>query len=183
MRALDLVHDTIKKYIKPGDVCIDATMGRGYDTSYLSELVGEKGKILSFDIQQSAIDSTRQLLKDRGQVNCDLILDSHENMSKYAENDSVSCILFNLGYLPSGDHTIYTHAKSTIKAIEEGLKLLKKDGIMCVSIYYGGDSGYEERDELLPFLRNMDDSKYQVIMASFYNWKNDPPIPVFITKV
>lgn len=183
MRALDLVHDTIKKYIKPGDICIDATMGRGYDTSYLAELVGDNGKVISFDIQQSALDSTKTLLKDRKQTNCELILDSHENMGKYAEEETVSCILFNLGYLPSGDHTIYTHAKSTIKAIEEGLKLLKKDGIMCVSIYYGGDSGYEERDELLPYLRNMDDSKYQVIMAAFYNWKNDPPIPVFITRV
>ena len=63
MRALDLVHDTIKNYIKPGDICIDATMGRGYDTSYLSKLVGENGKVVSFDIQQSALDSTKQLLK------------------------------------------------------------------------------------------------------------------------
>ena len=72
--------------------------------------------------------------------------------------------------------------ESTIKAILAGLELLKSDGIMCVSIYYGGDSGYEEKDALMPFLKELDDEKYQVIMASFYNWKNDPPIPVFILK-
>ena len=182
MRALDLVHDTIKKYVKTGSICIDATMGRGYDTAYLASLVGETGKVIAFDIQQSALDSTSSLLKEKGYKNVELILDSHANMAKYANDESIDCIVFNLGYLPNGDHTIYTHADSTIEAITSGLKLLKKGALMCVSIYYGGDSGYEEKDALLPFLKNLDDEKYQVIMASFYNWKNDPPIPVFILK-
>ena len=182
MRALDLVHDTIKKYVKAGSICIDATMGRGYDTAFLASLVGDSGKVIAMDIQQSALDSTSSLLKEKGYENVKLILDSHANMAKYAEKESVDCIVFNLGYLPNGDHTIYTHAESTIKAILAGLELLKSGGIMCVSIYYGGDSGYEEKDALMPFLKELDDEKYQVIMASFYNWKNDPPIPVFILK-
>ncbi|UKI15110.1 MAG: class I SAM-dependent methyltransferase [Clostridiales bacterium] len=103
-------------------------------------------------------------------------------MTKYAESDSVSCIVFNLGYLPSGDHSVFTHAESTIKAIEGGLGLLKKGGLMCVSVYYGGDSGYEERDALLPYLKTLDSSKYQVLKLDFYNWTNDPPFPVFIIK-
>lgn len=103
-------------------------------------------------------------------------------MTKYAVEDSVSCIVFNLGYLPSGDHSVFTHAESTIKAIEGGLGLLKKGGLMCVSVYYGGDSGYEERDALLPYLKTLDSSKYQVLKLDFYNWTNDPPFPVFIIK-
>ena len=55
-------------------------------------------------------------------------------------------------------------------------------GIMCVSVYYGGDSGYEERDALLPYLKTLDSSKYQVLKLDFYNWTNDPPFPVFIIK-
>ena len=90
--------------------------------------------------------------------------------------------MFNLGYLPSGDHSVYTRAPSTIKAIEDGLKLLKHGGLMTVSVYYGGDSGYEERDALLPFLKTLDDTKYQVLKVDFFNWKNDPPFPVFIYK-
>ena len=54
---------------------------------------------------------------------------------------------------------------------------------MTIGIYYGGDSGYEERDSLLPFLATLDDSRYQVVVARFHNWKGDPPIPVFIRKL
>ena len=53
---------------------------------------------------------------------------------------------------------------------------------MTVSVYYGGDSGYEEKDALLPWLKTLDDEKYQVLATFFYNWKKDPPIPFFIIK-
>lgn len=181
MNALTIVHETIRKFVGAGDVVIDATAGRGYDTSFLCSLVGDSGKVISFDVQKDAVDSTENLLKSRGQT-ADVHLESHENMTKYADRDSVSCIVFNLGYLPSGDHSVFTHAESTIKAIEGGLGLLKKGGLMCVSVYYGGDSGYEERDALLPYLKTLDSSKYQVLKLDFYNWTNDPPLPVFIIK-
>lgn len=180
MNALSIVHETIKKYAGEGSVCIDATAGRGFDTAFLCELTGKSGKVYAFDIQKDAIASTKKLLDSKG-LEATLILDSHAEMEKYVEED-VDCIVFNLGYLPKGDHTIYTHADSTIKAIEAGLSLLKKGGLMCVSVYYGGDSGYEEKDALLPYLKNLDDEKYQVIGTFFYNWKKDPPIPFFIIK-
>lgn len=181
MNALTIVHETIRKFVGAGDLVIDATAGRGYDTSFLCSLVGESGRVIAFDVQKGAVDSTKRLLNERGQV-ADVFLDSHENMTKYAENDSVACIVFNLGYLPSGDHTVFTHAESTIKAIEGGLSLLKKGGLISVCVYYGGDSGYEERDALLPYLKTLDSSKYQVLKLDFYNWTNDPPFPVFIIK-
>lgn len=180
MNALSIVHDTIKKYAGEGSVCIDATAGRGFDTAFLCELTGKSGKVYAFDIQEDAIESTRKLLDSKG-LEATLILDSHSEMKKYVKEEA-DCIVFNLGYLPKGDHTIFTHADSTIKAIEAGLGLLKKGGLMCVSVYYGGDSGYEEKDALLPYLKNLDDEKYQVIGTFFYNWKKDPPIPFFIIK-
>ena len=181
MNALTLVHNTVKQFVKAGDVCIDATAGRGYDTSFLCTLTGDEGRVVAFDIQKSAIDSTEKLLKSRNQ-SAELRLESHENIASCAETESVACIMFNLGYLPSGDHSVYTRAPSTIKAIEDGLKLLKHGGLMTVSVYYGGDSGYEERDALLPFLKTLDDTNYQVLKVDFFNWKNDPPFPVFIYK-
>lgn len=180
MNALAIVHATIKKYVKEGSVCVDATAGRGYDTAFLCELAKESGKVYSFDIQQDAINSTKELLSSKG-LKANLILDSHANMDMYVKEE-VDCIVFNLGYLPNGNHAIYTHADSTIQAIEKGLKILKKGGLMCVSVYYGGDSGYEEKDMLLPYLKELDDEKYQVIGTFFYNWKKDPPIPFFIFK-
>ena len=182
MNALTYVHETIKRQIGNGAVCIDATAGRGYDTAFLCELVGERGRVIAFDIQQEAIDSTRKLLHERG-LSAELVLSSHANMAEYAEPESVDCIVFNLGYLPKGDHSVYTHFESTRKAIESGLELLKPGGLMCVSVYYGGDSGYEEKDALLPWLKELDDSKYQVLATFFHNWKKDPPIPIIIYKL
>ena len=69
MRAIDMVHNVVKNYVREGSLCIDATMGRGYDTSFLSALVGDSGKVIAMDIQQSALDSTRELLNARKQNN------------------------------------------------------------------------------------------------------------------
>ena len=52
--ALGLSHKFISEHVKSGDVCIDATAGRGRDTLFLCELVGEEGKVFAFDIQEEA---------------------------------------------------------------------------------------------------------------------------------
>ena len=115
----------------PGDICIDATMGNGNDTALLSRLAGEKGRVLAFDIQKQALEHTEERLKkDNCPENYQLILDSHENMAAYAEMETVSCITFNLGYLPGGDHSVATRADSSKRAVESGLTLLKKGGLM-----------------------------------------------------
>lgn len=36
----------IRPQVKPGDLCIDATMGNGHDTLFLSQLVGPSGRVL-----------------------------------------------------------------------------------------------------------------------------------------
>ena len=96
--ALDISKNVISQVVKSGDICIDATAGRGFDTAFLCELVGESGKVVSFDIQQSAIDSTAQLLAERGfSDRAELVLGSHTDMDKYATPESVSCITFNFG--------------------------------------------------------------------------------------
>lgn len=182
LSSLKLVHDILINHVKDGDVCIDATLGRGYDTAFLCSLT-PNGKVIGFDIQEEAVSSSEKLLKDNGFSNAELHLDSHANIGKYAKEESVSAIVFNLGYLPKGDHSVFTRAESTIPAITSGLKLLKSGGLMVVSVYYGGDSGYEERDALMPFLKTIDSSKYQVLRVDFFNWTKDPPIPVFIRKL
>ena len=129
----------IRTQIKPGDLCIDATMGNGHDTLFLSQLAGPSGCVLAFDIQQAALDSTKALLQEHEHLApVQLLLDSHAHMSSYADPGTVSCIVFNLGYLPSGDHSIATHKESTIVALEQGLELLKTGGCisLCISVKY-----------------------------------------------
>lgn len=181
--ALQIAHKIIAEHVKPGGFCIDATAGRGNDTVFLCSLVGENGKVLAFDIQEEAIQSAKALIKENNYESiCSIYLDSHSNIGKYAQDGSVDCITFNLGWLPAGDHDIFTRAETTIPAIETGLKLLKKGGLMSICIYYGGRSGYEERDALLEYLKTLDNYEYTVILSQFYNRPNNPPMPVFIMK-
>ena len=51
-----------------------------------------------------------------------LILDSHENMAKYADEASVDGICFNFGYLPGSDHSLATKPESSKNAVIEGLR-------------------------------------------------------------
>ena len=58
-------HEIIRSQAEAGGCYIDATMGKGNDTLFLCELAGENGKVLAFDIQQEALDATRELLRTR----------------------------------------------------------------------------------------------------------------------
>lgn len=174
----------IEEQVKPGDFCIDATMGNGNDTLLLSKLCGESGQVLAFDIQEQALNHTRERLqKAAAPENYTLLLESHSHMSQYARPETVSCIVFNLGYLPGGDHSKATKSNTSITAMEQGLFLLKKGGLLSLCIYSGGDSGFQERDEVLTWLKQLDSHKYLVIRSDYYNRPNNPPIPVLIIKL
>ncbi len=178
--ALKLCHEHLKTHINKGDTVIDATMGRGRDTLLLSTLVGDGGKVFAFDIQSEALKSTKELLEENNVKNASLILDSHENIKNYVK--SAKAVVFNLGFLPGGDHSIFSHAETSIKAISASLDILEDAGFIAVCSYYGGDTGFEERDALLSFLENLDQKKYTVMLQSFLNRKGCPPIFIIIEK-
>jgi len=181
--ALNIIHKIIQEHIKPGDLCIDATAGRGNDTLFLARLTGETGRVIAFDIQQEAVDSTKKLLAENGMSDrTEVLLKSHSEMDEVCEEGTVSCITFNFGWLPKGDHNIFTNVSTSIPAIEKGLKLLKSGGIMTLIIYYGRETGFEERDALLEYLPTIDSSRYTVIEMPFVNRPNCPPIPIVILK-
>lgn len=180
--ALGLSHKFISEHVKEGSFCIDATAGRGRDTLFLCRLCGVKGKVLAFDIQEEAIQSTKELLEKEGVQNAEVILDSHAEMDRYAKEESVDAIMFNFGWLPGGDHTKFSNGKTSCLAIEKGLRLLKKGAVMTLCIYSGKESGYEEKETLLFYLKTLDQNRYSVLLCDFANRKNDPPIAVLIRK-
>lgn len=177
-------HQIVKNHVKEGSLCIDATAGAGNDTLFLSKLVGDTGKVLAFDIQKEAIErTTKRIRESHLERRVEAICESHTNMKNYALENTVDAILFNFGYLPGGDHSISTKPDTSIRAIEQGLSLLSSDGIMSLCIYSGGDSGFEERDQILEYLKTLDSKKYIVIVSQYYNRPNHPPIPAFIIKI
>lgn len=177
-------HHFMENHVKEGDFCIDATAGNGNDTLFLCQLVGETGKVLAFDIQKEAVEHTKQRLSDAGiEERAQVLLDSHTNMYQYVKRESVDCIVFNFGYLPGGNHQLATKADTSVEAIRQGLELLKVGGMMSLCIYSGGDSGFQERDAILSFLKSLDTKRYLVILSAYYNRPNNPPIPVMILKL
>ncbi len=181
LSVLEITHRVLREHIQAGDICIDATAGRGFDTVLLCELAGENGTVLAFDIQEDAIASTKALLDSKG-YKAELHLDSHANLRQYAKDGTVSAIVFNFGWLPKGSHEIFTHADSSIAALNASLALLKVGGLLSLCVYYGGANGYSERDALLDYIAALDSRYYTVLQCRFPNRTGDPPFAVLITK-
>ena len=178
-----LAKNFLKENICKGDVVIDATMGRGNDTLFLKQLVGDNGFVYAFDIQQEAIDATKnRLIENNVYENVSLILDGHENMDKYIENKNIACVVFNFGYLPRANHNIATKANTSIVAIKKALQCLKEKGVISLCVYQGGDTGFEEKEAILNFVKDLDYNKYTVIISEFFNRPNYPPIHIKIIK-
>lgn len=176
-------HEIIRSQAPEGGFYIDATMGKGNDTLFLCRLAGKSGKVLAFDIQREALFYTENLLKAHGMENkAELILDSHEYMERYANKETADVVCFNFGYLPGGSHSIATTAETSVRAVEKALYLLKPGGMMSLCIYSGGDTGFEEKEALLAYLKTLAPREYTVIVNEYLNRSNNPPIPVFVFK-
>lgn len=189
-----------------GDTLFLAQLVAGANVTDSAQANTESGSVIAFDVQELALTNTRDKLakhgftsetivapdnetKDSAIQNSDksnattLILDSHANILNYVKEESAQAVVFNLGYLPGGDHSKATHAESTIPAIEAALKAIKRGGVISICIYSGGDSGFEEKNQVLEYLKTLDQRKYLVVKNDFYNKPNNPPIPVFIVKL
>lgn len=181
---VEYAHHFIKEHVQVGDLCVDATAGNGNDTCFLCELVGTTGQVIGMDIQAMAVENTKALLKKKQLAErAQIVQDSHENMEQYAKAETVACVVFNLGYLPGGDHNLATKGTTSVKAMEAALRLLKKNGLLSVTIYSGGDSGFDEKEAVLQWLKGLDSKKYLVITSEYYNRPNHPPMPVQVIKL
>ena len=172
----------LDKIVQKGDVVIDATMGNGYDTIYLGNLVGENGKVYAFDVQEEAIKSTKKKVeRDNMTDRVELILDGHQNLDKYVKEE-VSCVVFNLGYLPRAKHVVITKPDTTLEAIKKSLKLLKPNGIISIAAYIGHEGGLEEKNYICEYLDNLKQNEFNVLHMQFTNQINNPPQLILIEK-
>jgi len=182
LRVLPFAKYLLSETVEVGETVVDATAGNGNDTLFLAEHVGENGHVYAFDIQQAALDSTAERL---GELNerVSLILDSHDNVENYVDG-RIGGAVFNLGYLPnSEDLTIVTKPDTTIKAIHTLLGMLKKGGIIAVSVYDGHEGGSEERDALLAYVKSLHQADIHVIRYELLNQRNNPPFLIALEKM
>ena len=141
-----------EKFIKPGDITVDATCGNGNDTLLLAK---KSKKVFAFDVQEDAINNTKKLLDENNINNVTLICSSHEKMDNYLNEykNKISLFTFNLGYLPSGNKNIITNHESTLIAIKKALELLNNKGIILVTCY-PHEEGKKESSTIINYLDN-----------------------------
>lgn len=171
----NIYHNIITTFIEEKKVAIDGTLGNGYDCDFLSDLFE---KVYAFDIQEEAVNS----YKGKNKENVSVILDSHENFNTYIKEESVQCIVYNLGYLPGNNKHITTVAESTLKSIEVGLNLLDANGIMIIALYSGHEEGKREKNEVLKLVESLPKNKYGVLHTEFINRAKCAPSLVVIEK-
>lgn len=173
----------VKQVVKPGNICIDATVGNGNDTLFLAECVGATGKVYGFDIQAAALEKTRQKLAASGLLERVFLLqESHTLMNNYLAPGSVKAVMFNLGYLPGGDHELVTKPESTLQALKAALQLLEVGGVITVISYTGHKGGPEEFQVLNEFLSKLNSSLYLVLRWELLNQINSPPVMFVIQR-
>ena len=170
----------VSQYRSPGETAIDATCGNGHDTLALAQMGA--GTIYAFDIQQAAIDNTRKILMEHqlDSQKIHLILDGHEHMGDHIK-EQVQVILFNLGYLPSSSKEVITKKETTVAAVRSALKLLKRGGLLCITMYSGHPGGQEEKQAVLDLAAALDEKRWHTAYIQMYNQQNHPPEILLIT--
>lgn len=78
--------------------------------------------------------------------------------------------------------SIGTKGNTTIEAIKNSMELITVHGIISIVVYYGGDSGFDEKDEVMDFIRTIDCKQFTVMRTDFVNQINCPPILICIEK-
>lgn len=172
-----------ERAIKPGDTVIDATMGNGHDTVKLAQWVGPEGLVHAFDVQPQALQNTQERLQEHGLFErCKLHLRGHQFMAE-AVTETVSAVIFNLGYLPGQDKLITTEVTTTLLAIEQSLMLLKESGVLLIVVYPGHEQGRIEQEALDKWIKQVDTRLYRSLRYQFENTAAPAPYVLAVEKL
>jgi len=181
LSVLSTAHKWISERVHSGEIAIDATAGGGVDTLALLQLVGPKGTVYAFDIQQEALERTAERLEpyllQQQIATPKLILDSHANMKRHIPEDEigkVAAVMFNLGYLPGGNEAVITEPASTIAALESSLGLLRRGGIITCMLYPGHAGGSEEAREVENWASALPTDRAQAVIYRQLQRANSP---------
>lgn len=179
-KIVEFSHLIIKEYINNSNLsfirCLDATCGMGNDTIYLANLLKEKGHVDSYDIQEIAINITKEKLNNLNINNVTLYHKSHE----YIDASLYDLAIFNLGYLPNTDKSITTKKETTMIAIEKLVSEINNNPnlLIIICLYPGHTEGKLESDFIDNYAINLSSKKY--LVTKYLNY-NRPTSPYIIT--
>lgn len=172
----------VENNIGEGARVIDATMGNGYDTVWLSKLVGETGRVYAFDVQAEAVENTKKRLEEEGLLSrATLYLKGHENIGLTVRS-MVDAVVFNLGWLPGFEKSIRTKCDTTLTAVNQALSMLKIGGIMTICVYPGHQEGDEELKALTQWAEKLNEKQFDALIFRYANISKKPPVLITVTK-
>lgn len=188
---LSFVPMLLAQTLKPGDVAVDATAGNGYDTLTLARLVlagdaGSRGRVVSVDVQQKALDITANRLlgefsKETIASGVAFVLGNHRSWANLTEvlgaDREVKAWVYNLGYLPGGDKAIVTQTEDTLASLRGAAARTARGGLVCATCYRGPAHDAETaavRAELAAWAQ----TDWRVCEFAPLNW---PASPVVLT--
>lgn len=170
--------------LKRAKIIIDGTCGNGHDLLYLYKKSLKKSHIYTFDIQENALQYSKERLLELSDSidRVKFICDDHKNMGNHDIPVPYDLVVFNLGYLPKGDHAITTKAESTILAISTAMSNLAKNGLITIVAYPGTPYGEIEKDKVNQFLQTIPQKEFDIAHWKPINQKNNPPELFIISR-
>jgi hypothetical protein len=157
------------------------TFSTGWDTLFLARKVLTKtsGFVYGFDVQSIALKKTTGILKqelsEEEFARVHLFHQSHESFPEdLIAPESISAIMYNLGYLPGGDKKIITLPQSTLQSIRSGQSLIRPGGIMTVLCYRGHPGGMDETNLVLEALGNLESRVWKLSVHNLLESSESP---------
>lgn len=161
--------------LRAGDIAVDATMGNGHDTLFLTQCVAPGGHVFAFDVQAAAIEETRKRVSAEVTT---LIHAGHETMRAHIPAElhgKISAVMFNLGYLPGANKELITQTETTMIAVQEALDLLKPAGLLTIAVYPGHEGGADEGRSIAAWAGGLDARRFEVQHLRPVNRAASPP--------
>ncbi len=181
--ATHIQRKLIAPFVYEGMTAVDCTVGNGHDTLYLAQQAGKSGHVYGFDVQATALESTRDRLEadtaDLARV--ELLHMGHEHLEAQVK-ESADIIMYNLGYLPRHNKHITTTTETTLKSVCQAMKLLKSGGVISIIAYPGHDEGARELGSLDVMLKEINQKEFDILRTEFINQVNRPPVLFLIEK-
>ncbi|MBM7867951.1 methyltransferase [Heliobacterium gestii] len=200
----------LAEVLEQGDLAVDATAGNGHDALFLARQVLPGGALLAVDIQEAAIVATNRRLAEAGlgemvriedpfssetlSVNglstlalerpIRLVQGDHGQLGLWLQrtNQKPKAAVFNLGYLPGGDHHLVTRADSTLNALNALAAALAEGGRLVVVVYVGHAGAEAEVAAVNDWWRQLPPQRWDTVSVRFPNRTGHPPYVLVAEK-
>lgn len=181
-KIVEFSHLLIKDYIENHNnkdlILVDATCGAGNDTLFMANCLNNRGRLIAYDIQEIAINTTKSLIEKNGFNNIVYKLESHEYITEIPD-----LVIYNFGYLPNGDKSITTKAETSLKSVSKMINLINQNPelLIILVLYPGHSDGLVEAQEIDKLCLNLSGSDYLVCKYQNYN-RITSPFVITISK-